>query len=415
MTPLPPGARQNKAPLAACWTPQGRGAVATIRALGDDALWSRLSTRLFVAANGRGLCDQPIDRAIYGRWGSQTTEDVVVCRCDDRVLEIHCHGGEAASRRVLDDLEAVGFWIVSWTEMLAATEGRLQAECTEALARASTFRTASILLEQQSGALRRAIEGLANSSIPGAGAQTSGARSSERSEAARAIDELLRWSDFGLHLTRPWQVVLTGRPNVGKSSLINALLGYTRSIVYSEPGTTRDVVTAETAIDGWPVRLADTAGLRDAADPLESDGIERARATLREADCRLLLLDTSRPPHPLDIRLMAEWPDALLVAHKCDLPCRWENMVPARALRVSSATGEGIDELVHAVGARLVSEAPPEGTPIPVAPRQVECLRAAKRALETGDSTAFRARVLECLGWPAEHSPRGEDGPRRCA
>ena len=88
-------------------------------------------------------------------------------------------------------------------------------------------------------------------------------RAADLQAAAARIREWLAWEDFGLHLTRPWNVVLAGRPNVGKSSLINALLGYTRSIVFDQPGTTRDVVTAATAIDGWPIELSDTAGLRE--------------------------------------------------------------------------------------------------------------------------------------------------------
>jgi tRNA modification GTPase len=107
-------------------------------------------------------------------------------------------------------------------------------------------------------------------------------------ELTAQLDALLRWSEFGRHLTQPWQVVLTGVPNVGKSSLINRLLGYSRSIVYAEPGTTRDVVTAATAFDGWPVELSDTAGLRDAAGEIEAAGVERARRHLATADLAIV-------------------------------------------------------------------------------------------------------------------------------
>ncbi len=87
------------------------------------------------------------------------------------------------------------------------------------------------------------------------------------------LDAVLRWTDLGTHLATPWRVVLAGAPNVGKSSLINALLGYGRAIVFDQPGTTRDVVTADAAIEGWPITLADTAGLHDASDATESAGI----------------------------------------------------------------------------------------------------------------------------------------------
>ena len=139
------------------------------------------------------------------------------------------------------------------------------------------------------------------------------------SAAAAQIRDWLTWAEFGLHLTQPWRVVLAGRPNVGKSSLINAILGYTRSVVFDQPGTTRDVVSAPTAIDGWPIELSDTAGLRESADPIESAGVERARATLGAADLAIVLVDISQPASQSDRAIIAEHPRALVVAHKCDL------------------------------------------------------------------------------------------------
>ena len=94
----------------------------------------------------------------------------------------------------------------------------------------------------------------------------------------------------GRHLLTPFDVVLAGPANVGKSSLINALVGYNRAIVYDAPGTTRDVITAETAIDGWPVTLSDTAGLRDSDDPLEMAGVQTAQcAAVSRRSCRAAL------------------------------------------------------------------------------------------------------------------------------
>ena len=123
-----------------------------------------------------------------------------------------------------------------------------------------------------------------------------GERSAENMDLSpsQQIAILLARADLGRHLVRPWSVVLAGPVNVGKSSLINALAGYGRSIVHHAPGTTRDAVTAATAIDGWPVELCDTAGLRPAATPVERAGIERAQERLAQADLAVLVFDRER-------------------------------------------------------------------------------------------------------------------------
>jgi tRNA modification GTPase len=177
-------------------------------------------------------------------------------------------------------------------------------------------------------------------------------------------------------------VVLAGLPNVGKSSLINALVGYTRSVVYDQPGTTRDVVTAETALSGWPVQLADTAGIRDQADTLEAAGIARARAHFAEADCRVLVLDRSRPPSPADIELLNVWPDAICVAHKSDLPDAWGETLPLGAVHVSSLTLSGLDAVAARIVERLVPETPAAEEAVPFNVRQFDCLGRAMLAVQ---------------------------------
>lgn len=367
-------------------TPRGRGAVGTICFEGDCTLLDNAAPQLFRAVNGKTLAEQEFDHVVFGHWGSdETQEEVVVCRVDDESLEIHCHGGDAAVDRILKDLESIGCRIHSWQEMQEEDLGTFDAECLDALTRSTTSRAAAILLEQQKGLLKREIDVILS-------------EHTLRSAMQSPLEQLLSWSDFGLHLTRPWNVVLAGKPNVGKSSLINALVGYARSIIHDEPGTTRDVVTAETAFDGWPVQLADTAGIRDAAEQLESAGIDRAKKMLSDADCRILLVDVSLPPDDEDRRMLSDWPNAIIVAHKSDLPSVWSKSdLPAGVITVSSITGDGVDKLAEAIVSRLVPVVPEAGTPIPVTERQVLLLKQALASMKTDDFDNCAAALKECL------------------
>ncbi|HUQ69312.1 MAG TPA: GTPase [Planctomycetaceae bacterium] len=343
----------DRTPQAARLTPAGRGAIAVIEVNDAATDWNDGEPALFRLANQRLWTDQPVGRLLYGQWGATPAEDVVVCRTDSERFEIHCHGGDAAVARILADLGHRGVVAVSAEAAAQRRWTVLESELRTALSQALTSRTADLINEQLQ--------------------LVTGERGPR--EEIEAIDALLSWADFGVHLTQPWQVVLTGQPNVGKSSLINALLGYQRAIVAEQPGTTRDVVTAVTAFDGWPVQLSDTAGLRATSSKLEAAGIERARAALRSADLQLIVLDLSERPTETDRQLLVEWPDALVVANKCDLPDRWEKVVPTSALRVSSLTRAGLDELQRELVRRLVPRVPPPGTAIPVTLGQINELR----------------------------------------
>ena len=132
--------------------------------------------------------------------------------------------------------------------------------------------------------MRRAIEQIESSLQAGA-----------KDAARQQIEALLAHAATGLHLIRPWQVVVAGQPNVGKSSLINAIAGYQRAIVHSTPGTTRDIVSVQTAMDGWPVEISDTAGLRETGEKIEQAGIDLARQKILAADLIVLVFDNSLP------------------------------------------------------------------------------------------------------------------------
>ena len=340
----------------------------------------------FSAVNGRPLIEQPLNRIVFGHWGRDVMEEVVLCRVAEDLTEIHCHGGDAAAERIRRDIESEGGKSESWQAMLERTQGLFQTEWTEAISKATTMRTAEFLLAQRE-VFPNAIQELQAAIV-----------SSPPAKICDALDAILKWAEFGRHLTVPWSVVLGGPPNVGKSSLINALVGYARSIVYDQPGTTRDVVTAETAFEGWPILLSDTAGLRNQADVLEAEGIARAKKRLASADCRVLLFDVSGPPTETDQQLCKEFPDAILVAHKSDLAKDPQQEMPTRALPVSSLTGEGVELLMKRIIERLIPDVPPIDQAIPFTERQADLLKQARSVADSEDAQSLGAILSEIAG-----------------
>lgn len=233
-------------------TPVGRGAVAVISVEGERAI--QHVGKYFVAAAGKSLSSFPLNRIVFGRWEHTdgSGEEIVVCRTSETAFEVNCHGGIAAARAIMNALLADGA-IEQSPDCWAADHSHesIEAEAWLALAEARTERAAAILLDQYRGALRQAAEATSEELQRG-----------DSDVAARRVALLLQRGEVGLHLTRPWRVVFAGPPNVGKSSLMNCLLGYQRSIVFDQPGTTRDLLSAPTAVEGWSLELTDTSTLR---------------------------------------------------------------------------------------------------------------------------------------------------------
>ena len=339
-------------------TPPGRGAVATLRVEGAGALavvTARLSTR-----GNRPLADFAVDRLVIGHFGGRDGEEVVVRRQSDGSIDLHCHGGLAAVARIEQILVEAGCRVLAWQDWAAGhADDPIAAAARIALAEARTQRTAAILLDQYHGALRRALEEI--ETALGAG---------ESIVAQQRIDTLLARAPLGLHLVQPWRIVVAGQPNVGKSSLINAMAGYQRAIVHAAPGTTRDVVTVQTAVDGWPVELSDTAGLHAGGDAVERAGIELARREMVVADLVVLVFDRSREWSDVDRALLQSQPGALIVHNKCDLASG--PGARSSGVLVSAVEPQGIDGLCRAIADRLVPSPPLPGAAVPFTPSQVE-------------------------------------------
>jgi tRNA modification GTPase len=367
-------AGHDKSPtLAAVLTPAGTSAIAALAVRGQAA-W--VTVRDLFRPLNRAVAWPPehIDAGQFwvGRFGAESGKSVgdevvlaVKRAAPEPWVEVHCHGGIEVVRWILEVLQERGIQVCSWQELERQTIGDpLLVAAMEALTQASTTRTAAILLDQYRGAFGRAID-----------ATLAALDHGSLDEATELLGSLARFAGLGRHLTRPWRVAVMGAPNVGKSSLVNALAGYQRSIVAPTPGTTRDVVTTLIAVDGWPIELADTAGLREAIEMLEGEGIERARSAGQSSDLRLGVLDATAPP----LFPPASLGPVLLVVNKIDLPSAWDLREAGGAVRVSALNGDGVPELCEQVSKSLVPDPPPPGAAVPFTPVLASCVEESYR------------------------------------
>lgn len=358
-------------------TAPGRGAIASVRVEGPRAV--AIVEELLKLPRGHRFEDAKPNDICYGRWQSaESGEEVVAYRRGPSCGEIHCHGGVAAVSAIVESLVQLGCEEIDWHDWLIQTAADpIVAAAEIALTQAPTERTAAILWDQRRGALRSAIESIR--SLAGSG---------DVARVIGVVERLLEVAPVGLHLTAPWTIVLAGRPNVGKSSLINALVGYERAIVHPTAGTTRDVLSAATAIDGWPLELTDTAGLRHSSESLEAAGVELARERLAAADLAVLVFDASTPWSADDDALVTAWPKALKVLNKCDLPPAIGHERMAGGVCTSATRGDGLDELRRQIARCLAPSPPLRGEALPFLPQQVEALGEVLRLLRTNQVVA---------------------------
>ncbi|MCM2264265.1 MAG: tRNA uridine-5-carboxymethylaminomethyl(34) synthesis GTPase MnmE [Desulfuromonadales bacterium] len=328
-------------------TPPGEGGVGIVRLSG-----SRAEALLATAFRGRIVPAAMVSHHLYhGRLcrGDGTPIDevlAVIMRAPhsytgEDVVEVHCHGGSQLLRSTLDLFLAEGARLANPGEFTqrAFLNGRLdlaQAEAVAALIGARSEQAARAALGQLEGHLSRQLHHFsselrellllleAHIDFPDddLGALDRQAVS-RRAEAVRAaMADLMRTFDSGRALREGVSVLILGRPNVGKSSLLNALLGEARAIVTEIPGTTRDTVEEHLVLGGLPLRLIDTAGVRDTTDPIEQEGVRRAREKASAADLVLLVVDGSHSLTVEDHLAIALAPPerTILVRNKSDLP-----------------------------------------------------------------------------------------------
>jgi tRNA modification GTPase len=359
-------------PIAALATRPGRSALAVVRLSGQGSFAvaalvvrglrtdrpRRATLATFHTPDG-----DPIDHGLYTIFPSPesyTGEDMV---------EFSCHGGMVAPARLLSALHAAGARPAAPGEFTrrAVLNGKLdlvQAEAVGDLIDATAPAQARTALRQLEGGLSRRLSELRNALIeaqallsyeidfPG---EDDGSVSPEQiarrlEEAAGRIARLLATAPSGERVREGALLVLAGRPNAGKSSLFNALLGAERALVTEIPGTTRDTIEAHTDFLGWPVRLADTAGLWNSDDRIDRMGIEVSRRYLSAADLVLLCVEAGREVAADENSIAAERP-TLVLRTKCDLAATTDG-----ELAVSVVSGAGLGDLRKRAAERVFGD-----------------------------------------------------------
>lgn len=367
--------------IAAVATPLGEGGLAIVRLSGPKAL--EVADRSFVPVGRRSVRPSaaPTHTIHYGwivRDGQRLDEVLLsVMRAPrtytrEDVVEISCHGGLLVTKLVLDTVLANGARLAEPGEFTqrAFLHGRLdlaQAEAVCDLIHSRTELALAAANEQLAGKLSQRINTLrddlmrilahleAHIDFPDEDiAPHTREQLVTRLEAGLAfMDDLLRTANEGQLLRRGIRAAIIGRPNVGKSSLLNQLLGRDRAIVSPIPGTTRDTIEETANIRGLPVVFIDTAGLREAAEVIEQEGIRRSHQTLRQAELILHVFDAAEPFRPEDERHLTDFSGKkrLLVRNKIDLPAKLQFPpgLTERVIDVCCLSGQGIEELKDAI------------------------------------------------------------------
>ncbi len=363
--------------ITAVATPPGRGGIGILRISGPDAVavagrilrfspnialksWTSVLAHLLDA--GGEVVDQVVV-TYYAAPRSYTAEDVV---------EIACHGSPVVLRHALQQACKAGARLAEPGEftLRGYLNGRVdlpQAEAIRDLIDATTLYQARVAAQQAEGSVSRRLKPLKDQLLELIALLEAGIDFAEDDVDVAPTEEILRRLEavidgvaqlaasfaYGKLVHEGFTLAIVGRPNVGKSSLFNRLLEQDRAIVTEIAGTTRDTVSETAAIGGLPVRLVDTAGIRDASDEVESLGIERSRQAMADADLTLVVLDGSGALTGEDAELIetaSGQGKSLVVANKCDLAKDAGDSLPeSDAIAVSALTGSGITELREAI------------------------------------------------------------------
>ncbi|MBQ3481175.1 MAG: tRNA uridine-5-carboxymethylaminomethyl(34) synthesis GTPase MnmE, partial [Oscillospiraceae bacterium] len=378
--------------IAAVATGAQVSAIGIVRLSGDEAI--TLADKLFRPQSGRPMRESAPRTLVYGSLLTRAGELLDICLCTiaraphsytgEDTAEFQCHGSPVVLRTLLDELFALGARQALPGEFTrrAFLNGRMDLTAAEAVADlidAESAESAKNAAGQLGGALWARTDAIyaaladisahyhAVLDYPDEDIEAFRLAAYERSlaDAAAELRALLSTYERGKLMSAGIPAAIVGRPNAGKSSLLNALLGYERAIVTRVPGTTRDTIEEKLRLGRLCLRLIDTAGLRETDDEVERLGVERSRSAMERAELLIVVVDGSEPPTDEDRALLAaaeKAKKAIVVLSKKDLSEEAELSTALPVVKLSAVTGEGVEALGAAIEAMFpLPEAPAGG------------------------------------------------------